>query len=247
MPFPPNVKTQALVACARCCCICHKFCGIKIECHHIVQEANGGKNTLENCIPLCFDCHADMLSYDNQHPKGTKYRPEELKLHRDGWCAKTASARPADYIDEHRKLDQNLLTRILRLLPWSGSVGFIDKNNFAGFSFDLRSLRDLEEFAARNEDPAWEFIDPTLEATRATLAQHVSRFLALILINTFPAQDSGRYSVPSEWEIEQRSRFFEVVDEIHATARQCVDSYKALVREGRHRLGVEAPVDEARS
>jgi HNH endonuclease len=245
MPFSPDVKIRALVACGRCCCICHKFCGIKIECHHIVQEANGGPNTIENCIPLCFDCHADMLSYDDNHPKGTKYRPEELRFHRDSWFTKVCTARPADYTAEHLKLDQSLFKRILRLLPWNGSIGFINTNNFAGFSFECSSLRDLNDFDACNEDPGWEFIDPTLEVVRATLAQHVSRFLGLIAVNTFPTHNSGRSSVPQEWEDQQPERFANVVQDIHETAQQCVDSYRTLIREGRHRLAVGVPIEEA--
>lgn len=244
MPFSPDVKLRALVACGRCCCICHKFCGIKIECHHIIQEADGGPSTVENCIPLCFDCHADMLAYDDKHPKGTKYRPEELRLHRDNWFSKVGTARPAEYTDEHRKLDQGLFTRMMRLIPWNGSIGFISHNNFAGFSFDTRMLRDLGEFDACNEDPSWEFVDPTLETVRATLAQHVSRFLGLIAVNTFPTHNPNRNSVPEEWEIEQPERFFSVVEDIHGTARQCVDAYKTLIREGRHRLAIDVPIDD---
>jgi len=185
-----------------------------------------------------------MLAYDDNHPKGTKYRPEELRLHRDNWFAKVGTARPADYTDEHRKLDQGLFTRILRLLPWNGSIGFISRNNFAGFSFDTQMLRELDEFDARNEDPSWEFIDPTLEMVRATLAQHVSRFLELIATNTWPTHNAHRNSVPEDWEIEQPERFFSVVEDIHGAVRQCVDAYKSLIREGRHRLAIEVPMQD---
>jgi HNH endonuclease len=90
MGFPPSVKVKALVASGRHCCICHKFCGLKIECHHIVQEADDGPNTFENCIPVCFDCHSDMRSYDAKHPRGTKYSAQELREHRDRWYTKVA-------------------------------------------------------------------------------------------------------------------------------------------------------------
>lgn len=50
MRFPKSVAIQALVACGRCCCICHKFCGINIELHHIQQKADGGPDTFDNCI-----------------------------------------------------------------------------------------------------------------------------------------------------------------------------------------------------
>jgi len=79
MPFPPDLKEDALVACGRCCCICHKFCGTKIEVHHIREESEGGDNSAGNAIPVCFDCHADMRSYDHKHPKGNKYGESELR------------------------------------------------------------------------------------------------------------------------------------------------------------------------
>jgi len=85
MPFPPQVKTEALVACGRCCCVCNRFCGVRIECHHIVPEAQGGDDSLENCIPLCFDCHAEAEHYNPRHPKGNKFSIEELRGHRDRW------------------------------------------------------------------------------------------------------------------------------------------------------------------
>ena len=44
-----------------------------MELHHIRQKADGGEDTFENCIPLCFDCHADMRKGDPKHPKGKRY------------------------------------------------------------------------------------------------------------------------------------------------------------------------------
>jgi hypothetical protein len=83
MPFPPRVKEQAMAACGRRCCICNKFASTNMECHHIVQEADGGSDKVENCIPLCFDCHADVANYNVRHPRGTKFSAGELRAHRD--------------------------------------------------------------------------------------------------------------------------------------------------------------------
>jgi hypothetical protein len=88
MGFPQNVAEKALISCQRACSICHKFCGTKIELHHIKPSSEGGADTYENCIPLCFDCHADVRAYDPKHPKGKKYTESELKRHRDAWYAK---------------------------------------------------------------------------------------------------------------------------------------------------------------
>lgn len=81
--WPQHVKDEALSSCARRCCICNKFVGTNVELHHIVQEADGGASTLENCIPLCMECHSDVGHYNVRHPKGTKYSPGELRRHRD--------------------------------------------------------------------------------------------------------------------------------------------------------------------
>lgn len=83
--WPVKVKENALLACARRCCVCHRFCGLNIELHHIEMESRGGESTFANCIPLCFDCHADAGHYNSLHPKGTKYSSCELRKHRDNW------------------------------------------------------------------------------------------------------------------------------------------------------------------
>ena len=93
MPFNEKIKEDAMIACGRHCCICHKFCGNKMEVHHIVPQKDGGEDTFENAIPLCFDCHAEVGAYNTDHPKGVKFSKTELKRHRDNWynCVKEAN------------------------------------------------------------------------------------------------------------------------------------------------------------
>ncbi len=85
MGFSNQIKEKAYIASARRCCVCKKFKGRNIEVHHIVQKADGGKDTYENAIPLCFDCHAEAGHYNPRHPKGARYSPSELRAHRDAW------------------------------------------------------------------------------------------------------------------------------------------------------------------
>ena len=59
--------------------------------HHIIQEADGGENTLENSICLCLRCHAEAGHFNARHSLGTKYSPTELKAHRDQWWEHCAS------------------------------------------------------------------------------------------------------------------------------------------------------------
>lgn len=83
MGFPQSIADEVFVKCGRHCCLCGKYAGQKMELHHIKQAADGGADTVDNCIPLCLDCHAEVASYNPRHPKGRKYTETELKGHRD--------------------------------------------------------------------------------------------------------------------------------------------------------------------
>ncbi|MCK0144320.1 HNH endonuclease [Arenibacter sp. F26102] len=83
MPFNANTKARMFIKSARICCLCYKPCGTNIEAAHIIAEADGGSNTDDNGIPLCFDCHQEIGGYDDRHPKGNKFTNIELKTRRD--------------------------------------------------------------------------------------------------------------------------------------------------------------------
>lgn len=78
--FADSVVRSFLVKCRRHCCVCDKFCGGKIEIHHIGRADD---NSEDNAIPVCFDCHSEIIQYNDSHPKGRKYKPDELKMLRD--------------------------------------------------------------------------------------------------------------------------------------------------------------------
>lgn len=83
--FPRDLVDDLLVACHRRCCICHRVCGVKIETDHIVPKSEGGTDDIANAIAVCFDCHAEIHSYNDKHPRGRKFRPEELRKHKEQW------------------------------------------------------------------------------------------------------------------------------------------------------------------
>ena len=85
MAFPRECRDQALFLSARRCCVCRRYRGVGVQVHHIVPQSNGGSNTLDNAIVLCLDCHMAAGHYNPQHPIGSKFSPEELRAHRDGW------------------------------------------------------------------------------------------------------------------------------------------------------------------
>jgi hypothetical protein len=93
MPFSVAVKTAMFIRCHRRCCLCVKQCGLNMEAAHIIDEAAGGSNEEDNGIPVCFDCHQEIGSYNDKHPRGNKMRPDELRARRDHVYAQVAAGR----------------------------------------------------------------------------------------------------------------------------------------------------------
>lgn len=125
MPFSPKVQEDALVACGRFCCICHRFAGTKIEIHHIIQRADGGSDDFDNAIPLCLDCHADMGKTDARHPGRKAYTPSELKRHRDNWYKRMADnspVQPDEEAEEFRRRYKELRNEANRVLTSYANV-----------------------------------------------------------------------------------------------------------------------------
>lgn len=83
MPSLEKNRNEVLKKCKRHCALCERYMGLKIEIHHIVQKTDGGSDDVDNLIPLCFDCHQEVGSYNPKHPKGSKYTIDELKARRN--------------------------------------------------------------------------------------------------------------------------------------------------------------------
>jgi len=83
MSFSEEVRLQALLWSDRHCCLCKKQGGTNVELHHIKPESEGGTDDVDNAILLCFDCHSEVMRYNNQHPKGNKYKASELVARRE--------------------------------------------------------------------------------------------------------------------------------------------------------------------
>ncbi len=192
----------------------------------------GGSNAFDNCIPLCFDCHAEVQNYNARHPRGTKYTPKELKERRDLWYREARSTRVARPLAEDRKT----LRDFMQILPSNGSIEFLRNRDFAGWSFDWEFLRDLENFVYTRNGPDHEFIDPELERLRTALLRAGKALLSLLALETFPVGSKDRQSVPEEWEIEQAERFRRVVHQIHTGADRVCEAYDNLVRKARQKL-----------
>lgn len=77
-----KVKEEIFLKCKRYCSICRKYKGRTIEIHHIVPRHKGGSDDFDNLMPVCPNCH-EGVSYNPEHPRGSKFRESEQKRIRD--------------------------------------------------------------------------------------------------------------------------------------------------------------------
>jgi len=139
-------------------------------------------------------------------------------------------------VSSARGVDRELFQQLRQYLPSDGSIAFIDTNNFAGFSFALARLGDLDKFVNLWDDAEHEFLNKKLEQKRKQLMRLVKEYLSVIALQTFPTHTPGWNSVPEEWEIEQPDRFDAVVNKLHTLAGQIVELHQDLFRTARKKL-----------
>ena len=95
MPFPENIKLEDRRRSNCKCVICQQPF---VDVHHIIPEADGGPNDLDNAAPLCASCH----NWFGANPVLQK----QIREMRDLWwefCEK-AKANP-DLVAINEKLD----------------------------------------------------------------------------------------------------------------------------------------------
>ncbi len=138
MAFDPLEVSKLLAECHRRCCVCHKFCGVKMEVHHIHWKSKGGPDDIDNAIPLCFECHAEVNHYNPEHPKGRKFTREELHKHKKQWLGicknypmalitapRDADIGPLEGMALELEHNQSIVNEITDGTPWQDKIGCI--------------------------------------------------------------------------------------------------------------------------
>lgn len=136
--FIEEDKIKCLLWCDRHCCLCRKNCGPDIEVAHIDQKLPREKlNAIDNAIPLCYDCHVKVGHYNTEHPRGNKYRPNELKRRREQVYEEFTRhlVPPIDF-----QITQRLLNGAQRKFP---DVGFEISNLGTGLSVKVYLSVDI--------------------------------------------------------------------------------------------------------
>ncbi len=237
--FALETKTRAMIACGRRCCLCHKFTGVGMECHHITPHAQGGEDTYENCIPLCFDCHAEVGHYSSEHPRGTKFSPEELRGHRDHWYATYANGTGPGAPTGYEELDRNLYLKLYDLLGGSSRmIHFRDHDYSNCYSTDVEGR--LWDFVHEVSLPQTEFFDAQMAAALADLKAAIHDYRQKSVNRIW--HDGNVAHIPPEWlEKNERleKRFDEAVEVMNRAATLIWESFTQFVKTARFYLKVD--------
>ena len=140
MAFPRDQVSELLARCHRRCCICHRFCGVKMETDHIVPKEEGGGDDIDNAIPVCFECHAEIHSYNDKHPRGRKFLPEELRRHKEQWL-KICDEQPEVLVSASRVADVGPLQALIDELELNAKVATKPDLKDQGAKFHEDQLR----------------------------------------------------------------------------------------------------------
>lgn len=235
MPWSKAVKEEALVACMRCCCICHRPCGIKIELHHIIPESKGGNSTLENCIPLCLDCHSDVEHYNPNHPKGTRFSESELKAHRKRWFALVERGPLAPRDEELLAMDRRVAQEIHVQMTRVGTYDFLRFQSMKS-SFPYSPYEALWKLKDALVNPDMEFHDAALESERARFLELISQFTSMAVQYVYREnfdRDSGStgFAVMVPHEVfEERMRAIDELDKLGTAVAAEYEVFFRLIR-----------------
>jgi HNH endonuclease len=143
--FNRDEVDDLLIRCHRRCCICHRYCGAKIETDHIVARADGGDNSIENALPVCFDCHAEAHAYNPRHPKGRLFTPNELRGHKEQWL-RICETHPEIFVEAARDIDVGPLQGLIDELDYNLAISAHVDFHTLGFQFrDTQMERAIRE------------------------------------------------------------------------------------------------------
>jgi hypothetical protein len=124
-----------------------------MELHHVEHKSDGGSDDIENAIPLCFECHAEVNHYNDAHPRGRKFTGEELLTHKRQWL-EICSKHPAALISAPRDVDigplegmllelehnDAVINQIVKGSSWQEKIGCVLCDNEYGRSIAQGSL-----------------------------------------------------------------------------------------------------------
>jgi hypothetical protein len=118
----------------------------------MVPKDENGSSEINNAIPVCFECHAEIHSYNDKHPRGRKYRPEELRQHKEQWLS-ICSERPEALVQGSWQTDVGPLQALIDELEFNSAVAEDSARPHYCPFLDDQFRRAIQEGAISTLDP----------------------------------------------------------------------------------------------
>lgn len=151
-----------------------------METDHIVPATESADHSIENAIPVCFDCHAEIHAYNPSHPRGRRFTAEELRAHKEQWL-QICATRPEIFVEAARQVDIGPLQGLLDELDYNLVISRNLDFSTLGFQFrDTQMERAIREGVISILDSglstaislAYGMVSLANESTRAWLNRH---------------------------------------------------------------------------
>jgi hypothetical protein len=101
-----------------------------METDHIEPATESHDHSIGNAIPVCFDCHAEIHSYNPSHPRGHRFTSQELRAHKEQWL-RICETRPEIFVEAARQVD---------IGPLQGLLDELDYNLIASRNLSIETL-----------------------------------------------------------------------------------------------------------
>lgn len=86
-----------------------------------MPKEQGGADDIGNAIAVCFECHAEIHGYNDKHPRGRRFLPEELRRHKEQWL-KVCDERPDVLVSVRRAEDVGPLQALIDELALNAKI-----------------------------------------------------------------------------------------------------------------------------
>jgi hypothetical protein len=211
-----------------------------MQCHHIVPHSNGGEDTFDNCIPLCLECHGEVMAYNPKHPIGTQYSPRELKRRRDEWYEALKNPRVTVLGPAHAKIVREMVKRRRNVCSERRTMQiFFYETNYALGSRGVDE--EVPHVLLRLYYGSWKqvdchFLDPSLESL---FAEFNARVLVMIqALNQIRGSKLWYSERGVSLDEQEYQTFRQCASQANNAANDLYKSYGELIHECRLRLEI---------
>jgi len=128
---------------------------VKIEVDHIEGAEGETSGAIENAIPLCFECHAEVHHYNPAHPKGRRFAASELRGHRGQWLQLCAD-HPDIFVHAQPAPEAGSLERLLSELEFNRALSALEQ---------MSGQFEITQFRRAIADGTFSWVDDPLKSS----------------------------------------------------------------------------------